>query len=95
MQDSYIQLDKRNRITTYAGPDAIMLASAIVLRAAIKLYQTSKVIPTRGMTISMMLARATQITGKSYTTRQYDAALSDLGRWIETMRSAMPIKPTR
>jgi hypothetical protein len=87
--DSYIHVGKSG--TTIVGHDATMLYRAIVLRSSIKLYAATGMIPTRGVTITKMLAMASEYTGKRYKRGQYAEAQADLNVWIETMKSAMPV----
>lgn len=88
-EDSYIHVGKGG--TSIVGPDATNLYRAIVLRSSIKLYAATGMIPTRGVTITKMLAMAGQYTGKKYKRGQYAEAQADLNVWIETMKSALPI----
>lgn len=76
---------------TYAGPDATNFFRAKMLSLSIRMYSETKVIPTRGVTITRMLKMATGYTGKSYRRGQYDLAVEDLRIWIETMRAALPV----
>jgi hypothetical protein len=78
-------------VTAYVGPDATLLVSAMMLRTGIKMYRTCGMIPTRGMTITKMLERATVFSGKKYTRAKMDQAIADLTTWIEAMKSAIPI----
>ena len=91
MTDSYVRINEKGEATTYAGPDAVNLHRAITLKTAIKLYDKSGIIPTRGMTITKMLALVKQYTSKKYKTTQKKQAIQDLEKWIETMKAAMPI----
>jgi hypothetical protein len=77
--------------TTLTG-DAIKLYAAAQLRGFIKLYMQTKLIPTRGVTISHMLKLATQTTGKAYKNNAagWQAAIDDLDRWVQTMKAAIP-----
>lgn len=92
MSDSHLVADAKGRVTAYVGPDATALAAAIVLKGALRLYAEHKIIPTRGMTISKMLARASQYTGKTYRRGGAREAMTDMILWIETMRSALPVE---
>lgn len=91
MSESYISLSPAG--TCYSGPDAVAYFHARSLQGAISLYikSSGQIIPTRGMTITKMLALATKITGKSYKRTQAQAAHDDLQIWTSTMRSALPI----
>lgn len=90
MNDSYIQHHTSGG-TTLAGPDAVNLYRAMVLRSSIRLYEKTGMIPTRGLTITKMFMMAKQYTGKMYKRGQYALVLSDLQTWIDTMKAAMPV----
>lgn len=77
--------------TTFSGPDAVDLYRAISLRAALTLWTKTKMIPTRGLTITKMLALCTSYTGKTYKRTQVPQAIADLQVWIATMQSAIPV----
>lgn len=89
MNDSHISISKGG--TLFTGSDAVGLFAAMSLRSAIGLHRKCGMIPTRGLTITKMFARASQITGKSYKRGQHEQAENDLKIWIETMKSALPI----
>ena len=78
--------------TTFAGPDAASLFAAIAMRGALRMYHKCKIIPSRGVTPTKMLASAGRICGKTYKRGQYQQAIDDLTVWIETMKSALPIR---
>jgi len=93
--DSYIKTNKDGSATTFAGPDAVGLFRAATLWSGIGLYIASngKIIPTRGLTISKMLAIATTYTGKPYkrTRAGQEQARADLKVWMDTMKAALPV----
>lgn len=76
---------------TYAGPDAVNLFRAAMIRSSLKLLQKG-IRPTRGMTMTRTLALVGAYTGKTYKRTQSEAAINDLTVWIETMKSAIPIE---
>jgi hypothetical protein len=88
--DSYVQRSPGGSVA-FVGPDAIRLARAISLRSAIRLHRQSGLIPTRGMTITVLFKQATQFTMKSYKRGEHQRAIDDLTVWIDAMKSAMPI----
>lgn len=92
--DSYIE-HSESGATIIAGPDAMALYRATLLKVGIKLYKDTdgSVIPTRGLTITRMLAMTTTITGKRYKrgVTGWDAAIADLKTWCDAMKAAMPI----
>lgn len=76
--------------TVYAGPDATELFACMVLRSAIKLLSKG-IKPTRGMSMRRALAMCERYTGQTYKRTEWEEAVEDLGNWIETMKSALPI----
>jgi hypothetical protein len=89
MDDSYIEA--RNGATTFVGADAVRLYQVTALKHALILYMRSGIIPTRGMTITKMLASAGSVMGKRYRRGQLRQAIADLETWIAAMQSAMPV----
>jgi type II secretory pathway component PulF len=89
MTDSYIS--HSNGGTMFAGPDATELVRATMLRHAIKIAQSGMML-TRGMTLTKSMKMAERYTGRKYKRGQADQARADLTVWIETMRSALPIR---
>lgn len=92
MSDSEVVFSRS--ATTFAGPDAVALFQAVQLRSAINMYVETggRLIPTRGVTITKMLAFATRLTGQKYKRTQAKQALVDLDAWIATMRIALPVR---
>lgn len=78
--------------TTISGKDGMNFYRAITLKSAIGLHMKTGLIPTRGVTITSMFKMATEYTGKTYKRGQHEAAINDLGVWIDTMRAALPIR---
>ena len=93
MNEDHIAINKHS--TAYVGFDAVMLMRATMLRSSIKLYAATGMIPTRGVTITKMLAMATEYTGKKYKRGQYAEAQADLQAWIDAMKAAMPVVDNR
>lgn len=76
---------------TLAGPDAVNLYRAITLKQSLLLYHKIKMIPTRGVTPTVMLTMATEYTGKTYKRGQYEQAATDVDVWVQTMKAALPV----
>lgn len=91
MSDSYIKIDKASNVQSFVGPDSVYLYSAIVIRTSIKLWMKAKIKPTRNMSITQILKRASTITGKNYKRTEQEKAIADLTVFIETLKSALPI----
>lgn len=93
MSDSEVRLNDGS--TAYVGQDATLLFAAVTLRSAIKLHKKTGMIPTRGMTITKMLAQAGKIANKTYRRGEHDRAINDLTIWINTMKAAIPVVDNR
>lgn len=93
MTESYIETGSRG-VTSFVGPDATHLFQAVTLRSSLRLYAKIGMFPTRGVTITRMLALATQFTGKTYKRGQAEKAAADVSVWIEAMKCAIPIVPS-
>jgi len=91
MSDSYVEVSPSTG-TAFVGSDAVSLFRVTTLRSGIRMHGKFGMIPTRGMTITKMLALATQITGKPYKGKaKHDAAIADLTAHIDALTCAMPI----
>jgi len=88
MTDSYVEHGKGG--TMFVGPDAVRLVQALTLASALKLYALHKIIPTRGVTPTLMLAMASAVTGKRYKRGAYLTAAADVDKWAREMRDALP-----
>lgn len=75
---------------TFSGPDAVAFVRAAALASSLKLYAVAKIIPTRGVTITKMLAIATGITGKRYKRGEALKAAADVEKWAREMKAALP-----
>jgi hypothetical protein len=78
--------------TCFSGPDATNMFRAKMLAGSLKLYAKCGVIPTRGVTITKMLAMATQYTGKKYKRGEALKAHVDVQLWADTMLAGLPIE---
>lgn len=90
MTDSHITIHKTGG-TSFVGPDATNLMRAIKLASALRLYARSGMIPTRGVTITVMFKIAKEYTGKDYKRGQALLAYEDVRIWVETMKAAIPV----
>lgn len=88
MTDSYVEHGAGG--TAFVGPDATNMIRATVLASALKLYALHKIIPTRGVTPTRMLAMASGYSGKRYKRGAYLEAAADVDRWAREMRAALP-----
>lgn len=90
MEDSHI-VARDGKCTTFVGGDAVNYVRAVMLASSLKLYAKCKILPTRGVTISSMLAMATGYTGIKYKRGAYVQAAEDVQRWADEMKAALPI----
>ena len=77
--------------TMFVGQDATNLFRAMSLASSHGLYAKCGMIPTRGVTITRMLAMATEYTGKKYKRGEAAKAQADVKIWCETMKAALPV----
>jgi hypothetical protein len=90
MDDSSISIHKSGGMT-FSGPDATNLFRAMTLASSLGLYAKCGMIPTRGVTITVMLKMATEYTGKKYKRGDAAKAQADVKQWCEAMKAALPI----
>lgn len=78
--------------TMVTGQDGMRFVRAVTLWTSLECYVSSKgkIIPTRGMTITRMLAIATEFTGKKYKRSEAKQAAADVKVWADEMRAALP-----
>jgi C4-dicarboxylate transporter len=89
MSESYIDHSSTGA-TSFVGPDAVKFYAVARLKGFIGLWIKTKMIPTRGITITVMLGEASKVTGKTYKPRDAQKAVDDLQVWIDTMKAALP-----
>lgn len=75
---------------TFDGPDAVSFVRAAALASSLKLYAKAKIIPTRGVTVTKMLAMASDLTGKKYKRGDALKAAEDVTLWAREMKAALP-----
>ena len=89
--NSELIVNGSGRVVCYVGPDATNLFRARTLKGSLTLWRRTKMIPTRGVTITKMLEMAKAYTGKAYTRKQVEQAEADIQVWIDTMTAALPV----
>lgn len=89
-QQSYVQVGETGTTRAFVGPDAVNLMRAITLASGIELWIKTKMLPTRGCTITYMLEMAKGYTSKTYKRSQAAQAAADVRKWVETMKAAIP-----
>lgn len=90
MSDSFV-ITHGDRATSFIGPDAVELYRAAVLKSALGLLAIG-ITPTRGLTKTKALAMCKRYTGQTYKRTEIERARKDLSVWIETMKSAIPVR---
>ncbi len=78
--------------TSFVGKDAVKFFAAVSLVHSIKLYLNTGIKASRLHTPGNMAAKATEFTGKRYSSRRkgLEQAMADVHQWAETMRAALP-----
>lgn len=89
---SEIVVNKDGGAVCYSGPDAVDIFRLKTLRNGIDMHKKFGMIPTRGVTITKMLAMVTAFSGKTYKGKtKHDAAMADLDARINGLMASMPI----
>jgi hypothetical protein len=88
---SMSEITKSRGGTMFAGPDSVELFRVATLKAAIGLLQKG-ILPRRGLTMTKALTMAQVYTGQVYKRTESARAIRDLTTWIETMKSAIPVR---
>lgn len=89
--ESKLTVGRDGKVVCHSGPDAMLRVQAITLWSSLGLYQSTGIIPTRGMGITYMMNLATQITGNKYKRKEIDRARTDLKTFADEMLAALPI----
>lgn len=69
--------------TSFNGKGGVSVFIAITVKHGIKMYAEHKMVPNRQWTITRMMDKAREITGKKFGKREYDAAVRHLESWID------------
>ena len=84
------------RAVSLTDPESIDAMRLITLKHAIKLYAQTGLVPTRGMTITKMLAEVTRLTQRRYTGKErFSCAIRDLDNIIEFRKNEIIRKRAR
>lgn len=75
---------------TFVGADAVAFYRAALLVRSLRLYAKCGMIPTRGVTITKMLAMAADLTKKHYKRGDAEKAAADVEAWAREMKAALP-----
>lgn len=88
--DNYVSITPE--ATAYIGYEAVDLFRSRVLASSLRLYSETGMIPTRGVTITRMLALATHYTGKRYGRGKPQAAIAadDVTLWANAFALSLP-----
>lgn len=66
----------------FTGQAGVNTFVAVTLKSAIKLYARTGMKANRAYTPKNMLAKASEITGKTFKARDYDGAVAALEAWL-------------
>lgn len=92
MNDSHIVIGKNGGMS-FNGPDAVDLFRLVTIKHSIKMHRDLGMIPTRGMTITRLLAIVSGYTGKAYKGKnKHNDAMADLEARIAALKASMPIE---
>jgi hypothetical protein len=75
-------------MNTFTGTEGVNTYAAIVLRSAIKLYAKTGMRANRSYTPTAMLAKAGEITGKTFKRGQFAEAQQALTEWLDAHGTA-------
>lgn len=88
--DSHIVVGQDGKCSSFVGADAVNYVRAEFLASALKLYAACGIRPTRGVGPKSMLDMATGYTGIKYKRGQYLSAATDVKKWADEMKAAIP-----
>ena len=88
--NSYVEV-KSGAYTGFIGPDAVEFFRVKALRLSLIGYHKFKMIPTRGVTVTVMLKLASQVTGKQYTRAKILDAVFDLEQWLVKAQNSLEV----
>lgn len=86
--DNFVEISEH--ATSYVGFEAVDLFRARMLASSLRLYAKTGMIPTRGVTITKMLALASHYTGKPYKRGSAAIAADDVKAWADALALALP-----
>jgi hypothetical protein len=78
--------------TIYSGADAVSLYQAMALRAAMRLYAKTGIVPTRGFGKKKMVEQVNLITKSDYATKDFVKAFDHLNIFVEQLKSSIPVE---
>ena len=89
----HIQLTEKGELSALVGRDAVALMRVQTILMGIKMHVKSggRMMITRGMGITKLLALASQYTGNKYKRTETEKALDELNVWFQTMKSSLPV----
>ena len=87
---SYVEV-KSGVYTSFVGTEAVEFFRVKALRLSLIGYHKFKMIPTRGVTVTVMLKLASQITGKPYTRAKILDAVFDLEQWLVKAQNSLEV----
>jgi hypothetical protein len=72
-----------------SGRDAVEVYRAATIRSGLQMYVSTGMLLTRGMTITKLMALASEYTGKKYKRGQYLIAAADMNDVIRAMKEKL------
>jgi hypothetical protein len=88
--NSYVEV-KSGSYTAYIGPDEVKFLRVKALRLSLIGYHKFKMLPTRGVTVTVMLRLAGEVTGKPYTRAKILDAVFDLEQWLVKAQNGLNV----
>lgn len=83
-----ITYDDKGNAVSFTG-EGVNVYRAALLASSIGLYQQTKIMPTRGVGITKMLAMAEGYTGKKYKRAEMQQAIDDLNAWVQKRKQEL------
>lgn len=83
-----IEYNTQGNAISFNG-EGVNVFRAALLASSIGLYSKTKIIPTRGVTITKMLKMAEGYTGRLYKRTQLDMCIADLNTWVQRRKQEL------
>lgn len=93
MEENELVYNSKGDATGFYGPDAVEVYRVATLASAIRLASKG-ICPTRGFTLTKGLKMATAVTKKTYRRKDAELAVTDLQKWVQEMKAALPHRIT-
>ena len=83
-----ITYDAKGNARSFEG-EGVNVFRAALLASSLGLWLKTKIIPTRGVGITKMLAMAEGYTGKKYKRSETQTAIDDLNAWVQRRKQEL------